>query len=510
MKAASSAALPRPPSGWTKSSCPAGGSPRSAKTFSMPASAIRSRVPPRPSAVSPTQLRCAMTSKPTSSRSALVISTVPSRVDPPAPYVTDTKSGSSSRSDLAVANRASTWAGSRGGKNSTEKTGRLRASISSIRIWRRVPRRPPGAEKSPAGNLKRGAVPPVPETGSSPALALVAAGAVFFAALAQRAIRTYVLTRRRADLAVVPGTVWLGVALVPQLTMEPWSWGWWFGHALEFAGIALVGGAVALDLYRTSPSRPLAGDLRGAELVAAEEAFFGSRVRALMVRLAVKDGYTEGHTRRVALRAVQVGERLGLSPWRLRNLAIGGLLHDMGKLAVPDAILQKPGPLDDREYAVIRRHPAWGEQLLVELGGFPSEVPRQQPALLGRRGLGRRGSRPPGSGSQELGGGGVVAELGGAGELGRGLGATAKALEELAPCRRQQVVAVERGLVVQPSQQIEAGDRPECHAHRDSAVESDDRGAGDRFERVVQSDDPLPVGALRRACPGVTGGDGGL
>ena len=219
-------------------------------------------------------------------------------------------------------------------------------------------------------------VPPVPEPASVPALVLVFAGAAFFYALAQRAIRTYVLTRRLADLSVVVGTLWLAIALVPQLTMEPWGWGWWFGHALELAGIALVGAPVALDLYRGVPSRPLAGDLRGAELVAAEEAFFGSRVRALMVRLAEKDAYTEGHTRRVALRAVQVGERLGLSPLRLRNLAVGGLLHDIGKLSVPDAILQKPGPLDDEEYAVIRCHPEWGEQLLAELGGFSSEVRR--------------------------------------------------------------------------------------------------------------------------------------
>ena len=95
-----------------------------------------------------------------------------------------------------------------------------------------------------------------------------------------------------------------------------------------------------------------------------------------MSHLAGKDAYTELHTRRVALRAVQVGEQLGLSGGRLRSLAIGGLLHDMGKLSVPDEILQKPGPLTDEEYAVIRRHPEWGQALVRELGGFPAEVER--------------------------------------------------------------------------------------------------------------------------------------
>ena len=61
-----------------------------------------------------------------------------------------------------------------------------------------------------------------------------------------------------------------------------------------------------------------------------------------MVSLAEKDAYTEGHTRRVALRAVQVGEELGLGPGRLRNLATGGLLHDVGKLSVPTPSSRSP------------------------------------------------------------------------------------------------------------------------------------------------------------------------
>jgi HD-GYP domain-containing protein (c-di-GMP phosphodiesterase class II) len=219
-------------------------------------------------------------------------------------------------------------------------------------------------------------VPAVPETGGTAAVIVLLAGLVFFGALAVRAVRTWVLTRRLADFLVVVGTVWLGVALVPMLLHTPWGWTWWIAHGLELAGIALVGGSVALDLHRGAQSRPLTGDLRAADLVATEEAFLGTRVRALMVRLAEKDAYSEGHTRRVATRAVQVGERLSLSAGRLRSLAIGGLLHDIGKLSVPDTILKKPGPLSSDERAVIARHPEWGERLVEELGGFPGEVRR--------------------------------------------------------------------------------------------------------------------------------------
>jgi hypothetical protein len=226
-----------------------------------------------------------------------------------------------------------------------------------------------------AGLLQPALVPTVPSPRSPEALALLAAGLCFYALLALRALRTFRLTHRVADLCVAVGIVWLGVALVPALVQDFWNLGWWMGHAFELVGIALVGGAVAWDLYRGSAtSRPLFGDLRAVELVVQEEAFLGSHVRALLVSLAEKDSSTEEHTRRVALRAAEVGEELGLSAPRLRGLALGGLLHDMGKLAVPTSLLRKPTALTDSEYDVVKRHPEWGVRLLRDLGGYPDGV----------------------------------------------------------------------------------------------------------------------------------------
>jgi hypothetical protein len=216
----------------------------------------------------------------------------------------------------------------------------------------------------------------IPRPGDPVAIATLAVAVVFYSVLLLRAQRTYRLTRRPGDLGVVVGLAWL-MAAVPPAMLLTWSdLGWWLGHLLELSGIVAVGVQVALDLGRSAQSRPLSGDLRAAELVAEEEAFLGARVRALTRHLAEKDVSTEEHTRRVALRAVQVGEELGLPPHRLRQLAIGGLLHDIGKLRVPDAILKKPGPLTDDEFAVIQRHPEWGRKLLGELGGFADSVRR--------------------------------------------------------------------------------------------------------------------------------------
>jgi hypothetical protein len=215
-------------------------------------------------------------------------------------------------------------------------------------------------------------VPSVPDPLSPPAIGLLAAGLLVYGVLFLRAMRTFGLTHRLNDLLVAVGIVWLGAALVPALAQDYTNLGWWLGHAFELVGIALVGGAVAYDLYRGSGmSRPLVGDLRAVELVTQEEAFLGSHVRALLVSLADKDRSTEEHTRRVALRAVEVGEELGLPPPRLRGLALGGLLHDMGKLAVPAEVLCKPGSLTDEEFALVKRHPQAGVRLLRDLGGFP-------------------------------------------------------------------------------------------------------------------------------------------
>jgi hypothetical protein len=219
-------------------------------------------------------------------------------------------------------------------------------------------------------------VPAVPATGGRAAYALLAAGLALLALIAVRAARTWQLTRRPSDLLAVAGVAWLGIALATQMTVSYTQLGFYIGHLLELAGVIALGLPAALDLRRSAASRPLVGDLGATDLVAEEESFLGARVRALVLRLGEKDAATEGHTRRVAMLAVEVGEALGLPRRRLRLLALGGLLHDMGKLSVPAAVLSKPGPLDDDEFAEIRKHPEAGEQLLRVLGGFAPGVLR--------------------------------------------------------------------------------------------------------------------------------------
>jgi HD-GYP domain-containing protein (c-di-GMP phosphodiesterase class II) len=225
-----------------------------------------------------------------------------------------------------------------------------------------------------AGLLFPALIPAVPEYETLAAQLVFLAAAPLLALLAYRASRTFLLTRRTSDLLVASGVVLLIGAEYGLLNAGMMDLIWWVAHAFEVAGLGLVGIPAALDLRHSTASRPLMGDLRAEDIVADEEGFLGGRVHALLVRLAEKDGSTEGHTRRVATLAVQIGEHLQLPPSRLRLLALGGLLHDMGKLAVPDAILNKPGKLTDDEFAVIKGHPVAGRELLNELGGFPELV----------------------------------------------------------------------------------------------------------------------------------------
>ena len=91
---------------------------------------------------------------------------------------------------------------------------------------------------------------------------------------------------------------------------------------------------------------------------------------ALSKTIEAKDRYTSGHSQRVAVYSVEMGKRLGFDTERMETLRIGALLHDIGKVAVPDDILLKPGALDDDEFAIMKGHPLAGDRILAALPGM--------------------------------------------------------------------------------------------------------------------------------------------
>jgi len=83
--------------------------------------------------------------------------------------------------------------------------------------------------------------------------------------------------------------------------------------------------------------------------------------------LSLRDSESDEHTRRVTALAIRLSQRLGLDETEIAHLRRGALLHDIGKMAIPDSILQKPGRLTDEEWDIIRQHPATGYQILLNI-----------------------------------------------------------------------------------------------------------------------------------------------
>jgi len=98
-------------------------------------------------------------------------------------------------------------------------------------------------------------------------------------------------------------------------------------------------------------------------------------LNALARTLEAKDPYTLGHADRVAQYAVELGKALGVSGYDSQVLRKGGMLHDLGKIAIPDAILLKPGRYTPEEFAIMKRHPVLGCEICGKLRTMHDALP---------------------------------------------------------------------------------------------------------------------------------------
>ncbi len=123
-------------------------------------------------------------------------------------------------------------------------------------------------------------------------------------------------------------------------------------------------------------SRELAGyDAENRRLIAALERGYLDTIRSLAAAVDAKDPYTRGHAERVAALSVEIGSALGLGPETLQALQYGGILHDIGKIGIPDAILAKAGGLAPAEMALVRDHPRIGAEIVAGVEFLAGAVP---------------------------------------------------------------------------------------------------------------------------------------
>ena len=122
----------------------------------------------------------------------------------------------------------------------------------------------------------------------------------------------------------------------------------------------------AIETYELKQrNTQLVTDLTGA-LCQLEEVSLGT-IRALADALDAKCDYTSGHSLRVSQYALLIGKNMGLTPEELRDLELGGILHDIGKIGVPESILWKPAKLTPEETAIMAEHPVKSAQIIGDL-----------------------------------------------------------------------------------------------------------------------------------------------
>jgi putative nucleotidyltransferase with HDIG domain len=125
------------------------------------------------------------------------------------------------------------------------------------------------------------------------------------------------------------------------------------------------------DRLRDAIVPQLSTALESAQLVERVKKTHLDTIAALSKSMEAKDYYTGGHTERVSEVAVALARRLGYGGADLDAIEIGALLHDIGKIGIPERILHKPGPLDPEEWKVMKDHPVISDYILSEVGLNP-------------------------------------------------------------------------------------------------------------------------------------------
>ena len=107
----------------------------------------------------------------------------------------------------------------------------------------------------------------------------------------------------------------------------------------------------------------------------AVERLYRETLASLTSALEAKDDYTSAHAQEVSDLAVDVARRLGLDDELVQAVELGALLHDIGKIRIPESILNKPAALDEEEWALMRTHPVVGERILAPIEALAGVVP---------------------------------------------------------------------------------------------------------------------------------------
>ncbi len=191
---------------------------------------------------------------------------------------------------------------------------------------------------------------------------------------AGRAAISHVLSRGAMPAAIGAAALFLLASQVTLQVTQPWTLAWWLYHFYLLLGMGTVVRAVVSEYLGGKPLGQIFRELAYEDVLAQVRQGLDDSVLALAAAAEARDRYTYEHVTRVAELSVLIGQAMGLPRLRLRALAQGAMLHDVGKLCISDLVLQKPDKLTPEEFEQIKRHPALGYELLMRLKGFEREA----------------------------------------------------------------------------------------------------------------------------------------
>jgi putative nucleotidyltransferase with HDIG domain len=137
-------------------------------------------------------------------------------------------------------------------------------------------------------------------------------------------------------------------------------------------GLTLTGSSLEIDML-TDTFNALIASVTAAE-DQTQGAYTGA-IRALAMALDARDPYTAGHSERVSVLSVAIGRSLRLRDEEIEIIRLGALLHDIGKIGVPDAVLLKPTALTPAEFDIIKQHPGAGARILQSVPFLAPHIP---------------------------------------------------------------------------------------------------------------------------------------
>jgi HD-GYP domain-containing protein (c-di-GMP phosphodiesterase class II) len=224
------------------------------------------------------------------------------------------------------------------------------------------------------------AAPPSPgeqsaSDGQSLNYSMAVAAGLFLLVAAWRYHRIFALSLLPATGAMSVGMLLLAESQVSMTLGTTWRTSWWLYHVLMLCGFLIPIAGIGWAYRRGSSLTEIVEGLLLRDTLAQIERSFPEAMDSLIAATVAKDPYLRGHSRRVCELTVAIGEELGLSPSHLRAAGYGALLHDIGKIGIPSAVLQKPGQLTDEEFAVLKEHPIRGWHIVSQTPSLREAAP---------------------------------------------------------------------------------------------------------------------------------------